>query len=170
MSFGTKQREIREAAGITQEDFAKQLHLSRSAVGMAEREQRKMPIQVLGKAVEVMDDGLYAMAAAQEVIGYSWIPILDGPNVDLHRASVAARTNKEVREFLEAMEDICVANPPHSISEHDSAKLDEALDEAADAVVALLHYIAIICREYKKSWRRVWIRIYQKFKAKGYIK
>jgi transcriptional regulator with XRE-family HTH domain len=170
VAFDTVQKETREALGLTQQDFAKGINLSRSTITMIEQGKRKMPKDVMGRAVEVMDDGIYAMAAAQEVIGYSWIPILDGPNVDLHRASVAARTNKEVREFLEAMEDICVANPPHSISEHDSAKLDEALDEAADAVVALLHYIAIICREYKKSWRRVWIRIYQKFKAKGYIK
>lgn len=170
MAFGTRQKEAREAAGFTQNDFAAEVNLSRSAIAMIEQGKRKLPRDVVGKAVEVMDDGLYAMATAQEVIGYSWIPVLDGPNVDLHRSSVAARTKKEVQEFLDAAESICVSIPPHCISECDSAKLDEALDEAADAVVALLHYIAIVCKEYNKSWRRVWIRIYQKCKAKGYIK
>ncbi|GED14816.1 helix-turn-helix domain-containing protein [Aneurinibacillus migulanus] len=170
MAFGTHQKEAREAAGLTQTDFADEINVSRSAVSMVEQNRRKMPKEVIGKSVEVMDDGLYAIAAAQEVIGYSWIPVLNGPAVDLHRSSVKDKTEEELEEVMEAIRSVCLANHPKSMSEYDNAKLDEVLDEAAEAVVALLHYIAVICREYKKSWRRVWIRIYQKFKAKGYIK
>lgn len=170
MAFGTKQKEAREAAGLTQRDFAARLNLGRSTVGMAEQGRRKMPSEVLGKAVEVIDDGLYAIAVAQEVVGYGWIPMLDGDNVDLHRASVARKTEEELREVLEAIEKICVSNPPNNMQKYEKEKLLYALEEAGEAVVALLHYIAIICREYKISWIGVWKRIYQQFKAKGYSK
>lgn len=170
MNFGIRQKEAREAAEMTQMDFGFEINMSRSAVAMIETGKRKMPRDVMGKAVQVIDDGFYTMAAAEEVIGHVWVPKLDGKYVDLHRCSVSMKTEEEIHEALTAIKGICVSNHPASMPDTQRQELKAALLQVIDAIVALSTYVAVICREYRLSWIQLWREHRVKLKSKGYVK
>ncbi|MED0736720.1 helix-turn-helix transcriptional regulator, partial [Aneurinibacillus thermoaerophilus] len=121
MALGERLKEARDAAEMTQLEFGFEINMSRSAIGMIEIDKRKLPREVTKKAVEVLDDGFFAMAAAEEAVGYSWVPKLDGETVDLHRASVTMKTQEELHEALEAIRRVCVANHPRSMDKYSRA-------------------------------------------------
>ncbi|MED0738918.1 helix-turn-helix transcriptional regulator, partial [Aneurinibacillus thermoaerophilus] len=121
MALGERLKEARDAAEMTQLEFGFEVNMSRSAIGMIEIDKRKLPREVTKKAVEVLDDGFFAMAAAEEAVGYSWVPKLDGEAVDLHRASVTMKTQEELHEALEAIRRVCVVNHPKNMDKYSRA-------------------------------------------------
>lgn len=170
MALGERMREARDAAEMTQLEFGFEVNMSRSAIGMIEIEERKLPKEVSRKAVEVLDDGFFSMAAAEEAVGHSWVPKLDGEYVDLHRSSVAKKAEEELNEALEAIGRMCLVNHPKSMDKHGRAELREALLQVVDAIVALSTYAAVICREYSLSWVKLWRDHRKKLKERGYVK
>lgn len=169
MSLGTVQKEARQEY-MTQQELAEKLHLSRSMIAEIEAGRRRLPKDVAPKAVEILDCGFYAMEVAREMTGGSWVAKLNGENVDLHRASVKAKTQEELYEALEAINGICVANKPESMKEQERIKLEEAMIQAIDAIVALSHYVAIVCKEYGFSWLQLWRKHFMKLLKNGYVK
>jgi transcriptional regulator with XRE-family HTH domain len=170
MALGECLREAREAAEMTQLEFAFEVNMSRSAIGMVEINERKLPPDVRRKAVEVLDDGWFTLAVIEEAAGHAFIPKLNGPKVDLHRSSVKNKTIEELPEALEAIQSVCVANHPDYIEQADRERLYEALIQCGDAVVALVHYIIVICKDYRFSWIQFWKDVRKKLKKKGFVK
>jgi len=154
----------------TQEELAAELGVSRSAISAYKTGRRKIPKDIAAKLVQKLDDGFLAMELAAMATGGAWVRELDGEHVDLHRASVAAKTQEELREALEAVQRVCVAAPPRAMPKEKLRQLEEALIQAIDAIVALTHYVAVICREYGFSWVELWRKHFRKLKARKYVR
>lgn len=170
MSIGERIQEARLASELTQEQLALDFHLSKQMVSHVERGRRKLPKDVMPKAIETLDCGFVAVAAASEVTGGAWVTKLDGDHVDLHRSSVRAKTEEELHEALNAISSVCVANHPSGMKEEDRRQLEEALIQAIDAITALTHYVSVICRDYRFSWNKLWKIHRSKLKARKFIK
>lgn len=170
MSIGEYIREARESAEMSQVDLSFMLNVSRSMLGMVETEKRKLPLDVMIKAMEVLDDGTLELEVIEEVLGYTFLPKLDGPRVDDHRSSVKSKTLEELPEAIEAINGVCIANHPDYIDDADRDKLFEALEESAEAVIALLSFIIAICRDYRFSWRGLWKHVENELIEKGYVR
>lgn len=165
MSLGTVQKESRKEIGLTQEAFGKRVNLSRSMVADIETGRRKMPRDVIRKAVETLDCGFYAMEAAQEVLGEVWISRLD--NVDLHRSAVREKVLEELEEALKEISAVRSADLPEPEKRDD---LKEVMLESIDAIVCLAHFVAVYCKEYGLSWTDVWREHRRKLEQRGYIR
>jgi transcriptional regulator with XRE-family HTH domain len=165
MSLGTVQKESRKEIGLTQEAFGKRVNLSRSMVADIETGRRKMPRDVMRKAVETLDCGFYAMEAAQEVLGEVWISHLD--NVDLHRSAVREKVLEELDEALKEITAVRSSDLPKS---EKRGKLKEVMLESIDAIVGLTHFVAVYCKEYGLSWSDVWREHRRKLEQRGYIR
>lgn len=163
-------KEVREAAGYTQEQLAMDLFISRESISLAEQGRRKVPKSIRKKLVETLDDGFLAFAIAEEAMGDIFITKLNGERVDLHRSSVKNKTKEELLEAIEWIEASCIVNHPSSMNAEERIKLEEALIQAIDAIYALCHFVAVICREYKFSWIRLWKKHRKKLKERGYVK
>ncbi|MFY0545492.1 helix-turn-helix transcriptional regulator [Brevibacillus sp. H7] len=170
MSIGQALKEARALYGVTQKDFASELYVSRSTVAMVETGERELPDEAVPVAVGKLDCGFLAMEVAAEYTGGAFVSKLDGDGVDLHRSSVKAKTAEELTEALSAIQGVCVANRPEKISSHDREQLEHSLLQVIDAIVALAHYVAVICREYRFSWTTLWRQHRKKLKANGYLK
>lgn len=165
MSLGTVQKASRGEVGFTQQDFGEEINLSRSMIADIESGRRRMPRDRLKVANEVLDDGFYAMAAVEEVLGDTWIPVLDG--VDLHRAAVKEKAIEEIREAMEQIAATSMVNQP------DPKRRDEIqqlLMECIDVVVCLTHLVAVVCREFGISWVGMWREYHRKAETRGYLK
>jgi transcriptional regulator with XRE-family HTH domain len=168
MGVGNTLKEIRGEE--TQLQLSFELNVSRESVSAYETERAKLPADVSQKLMEKYDHPFYAMAVASEYTAGAWVGKLDGANIDLHRASVRSKTKEELAEALEAIRSVCLANPPKSMQEHQKRELEEALMQALDAIVALTHYVAIVCRDYGFSWIKLWRNHRAKLKSAGYVK
>src|SRR3712207_1946926 len=67
-SFGARLRQLREAAGLTQEELAGRAGLTRNAISALERGERRRPyphtVRVLADALDLSDDERTTLAAA----------------------------------------------------------------------------------------------------------
>ncbi|WP_241781847.1 XRE family transcriptional regulator [Paenibacillus sp. DMB5] len=119
-------------------------------------------------AAEHYDDGQLYLAAAAEVTGGASAPWLD--NVDLHRASVLFKTMEEVQEVLEASSDAPISKTNKQLSETDRKQIKRLLMETVEAITALTHLAAVLCKEYSFSWLATWKEHRADLKAKQYMK
>lgn len=170
MSLGQILKEARAQSGYTQLELGDELFVSRSTVAMVETGQRDLPDEVVPVAVGKLDCGFLAMEVASRYTGGAFVSKLNGDAVDLHRASVKEKSIEEMREALDAVKNVCVANRPERIGESDREKLEHSLLQVIDAIVALTHYVAVVCREYGFSWIKMWKKHRQKLKEDGYLK
>jgi transcriptional regulator with XRE-family HTH domain len=170
MKLGYTLARARNWKGYTQEQLSMELPMSREAISKAETGARKIPKDVRSKAAEVLDHPFLTMAIAFEDTGGAWVPELDGDKVDLHRSSVRSKTIEELEEAIEAIKGVCLVNHPEYIQEHERQQLKKALMEAIDAIIALSHFVGIICLEYSFSWLGLWKEQRLKLKSKGFVK
>lgn len=154
--------------GETQQQFATDLGVVRETVSKYENGRSKVPADISREIVNKYDNPRFAMTIQHEYTGTGaqW---LDGENVDLHRCSVKEKTVEEIQEALEAIHSINLATPLHAIKQFDIPKLEEALDEAVEAITALQHFVAVICTESGLSYKAVWDRHYSNLEEAGYI-
>ncbi|GCD83702.1 hypothetical protein PTHTG4_27660 [Parageobacillus thermoglucosidasius] len=159
----------RKAANMTQQQLSFEIYESRESVSHQENGRYRVQPNISKYFAEKHNNPWVALEAAAEYVG--WGPVkLDGEMVDLHRASVTMKTREELAEALEAIESVCVANHPRSIRDFDKQRLEEAILQAIDAIVALTQYVAVICTDYGFSWIKMWQKHRAKLQSKGFIR
>jgi transcriptional regulator with XRE-family HTH domain len=162
-------KEARKENGLTQLQVSFDLFSSREAVTKQETGEYRVQPHTTKYYEDVHNNPWVGMEAAAEYVGWG-TGKLDGPNVDLYRSSVYLKTIEELKEAIEHLEGICLANPPHSMEDFKKEKLKEAIIQCMDAVVALNHFIAVVCKEYGFSWAKMWLKHKTKLIAKGFMK
>ena len=161
-------KRTRKKYGVTQEKLSQESYQSRESISMQENGSRKIN-QATAKAItEKYNDPFVAMAAAQEYVGWG-ISILDGKAVDLHRASMLMATKREVKEALEKLKELPVAENPSAVKEFEKQNIKEALIEQAEASTFIENNIAVLCKEYGFSWTEVWDSAKKRLKSRGYL-
>ncbi|KZE66720.1 hypothetical protein AWM68_20375 [Fictibacillus phosphorivorans] len=168
--LGNALARARNWKGLTQEQLSLNLPMSREALSKAETGARKIPKDLRPILAKELDYPFYSMAVALEDTGGAWVPELNGDKVDLHRSSVRSKTIEELQEAIDAISGVCLVNHPEYIQEHERHQLKKALMEAIDAIIALTHFVGIICLEYGFSWLGLWKEQRLKLKAKGFVK
>jgi hypothetical protein len=146
------------------------LSVSRESISAYETERTSIPPDISQKLMKRYDDPFFAMTLAHEYTNGSWVHPLDGKFVDLHRSSVAAKTEEELQEALEYMKSIRIANHPASMPEHEKQQLRETMIQAIDGITALSHYVAVVCNDYGFSWNELWQTHTRKLVANGYVR
>ncbi|RUL56580.1 XRE family transcriptional regulator [Lysinibacillus antri] len=148
----------------TQQQFAFEMGVVRETVSKYETGRSHVPQDISRKITKEYDNPKFAITVRNEYTGTGprW---LDGPNVDLHRSSVKEKTIEELQEALEAIAKIRLANP---LKLFDFQHVEEMLLEAAEAITALDHFIAVICTETKISYTGLWDKHYKELASAGY--
>ncbi|NGP46013.1 helix-turn-helix transcriptional regulator [Bacillaceae bacterium SIJ1] len=169
MSVGKVLQSTRKDHKESQEQLSFDLGLSREALSSYETERAKLPADIGQALTKRYGDPFIALTAVSKYLGYG-VGKLDGSAVDLHRMSVKSKTEEELEEVLVAIQKLQMTNHPSHAVAHERQRMEEALQEACDAIVALKHFIAICCKEYGFNWLSVWSRHKAKLIANKYIK
>jgi len=143
-------------------------HVDGSMVGKILKGSRKASKPVMKAAAEHYDDGQLYLAAAAEVTGGASAPWLD--NVDLHRASVLFKTVEEVKEVLDASKLAPISKTSSQLNDSERKQVKRLLMETVEAITALTHLAAVLCKEYSFSWLSTWKEHRADLKAKQYMK
>lgn len=152
----------------TQLSLGLDLNLTRETVSKYENGRSKVPPDISRALVNKFDNPKFAMTIRNEYTGTGpkW---LDGPNVDLHRSSVKEKTVEELQEALESIVGTRLAKPLKKLQHFEFQSIEAMLQEAAEAMTALDHFIAIICKEADISYTGVWDKHYRALASAGYI-
>lgn len=171
MAVGEAIREAREARGMTQDAVGEIGFISNKMVSAVERGTRPASADVLKRMATALDYHRLYMEASAEITGGVYAsPWLDGDGVDLHRASVWAKTTEELNEALKAIMETCVVNSPARADDQRRQQVRESLIQAIDVRVAVDHYVGIICEEYGFSLLDVYREHRRKLESRGYVK
>lgn len=166
--FGPALESVLKRTGNTRGEAGQIIHVDASLVGKIVKGSRKPSKPVMRAAAEHYDDGQLYLAAAAEVTGGASAPWLD--NVDLHRASVLFKTVEEVKEVLEASSQVPISKTNKQLNDSERKQIKRLLMETVEAITALTHLAAVLCKEYSFSWLATWKEHRAELKAKQYMK
>lgn len=162
-------KEVKRLRGDdTQEKFAYGTGVTREAISKYETGRVPVPPDISRMLTSKFNDSRFAMTVQQEYtgIGPKW---LDGPNVDLHRSAVKEKTLEEIQELLAAMSNVSLAMPLCNLKPFEFQRVEDLLEEAAEAMTALSHFIAVVCRESGIAPTTVWNKHYLSLERAGLI-
>ncbi|PSL42163.1 helix-turn-helix protein [Planomicrobium soli] len=160
---------LREVRGNqTQQQMALELNVSRELVSKIENGTRTIPPDVSQKLMQTSENARFAFALRHEYTktGPVW---LDGPDVDLHHASVKEKTIEEMEEVIVALRNFNFARSLKSISHWERQEIDRLLQESVEAITALEHLVVVLCENMNISYTETWGTHYQSLRAKGWL-
>ncbi|WP_160045650.1 XRE family transcriptional regulator [Paenibacillus sp. USDA918EY] len=166
--FGSALEEVLKRKGETRGAAGAAAHVDASLIGKIVKGTRKPTKEVMASTTKHYDDGQLYIAAAGEVTQGASVPWLN--NVDLHRASVHLKTMEEIREALDALMKAPITKTKDQMDQDDLKQIRSAIKESVEAITALTHYVAILCKEYCFSWMGVWKEHRAYLKSKKYLK
>ncbi|MCP3808437.1 helix-turn-helix domain-containing protein [Paenibacillus peoriae] len=166
--FGPNLQEVLKRRGETRNAAGRAAHVDASLIGKIIKGSRKPSKELMQQAAEHYDDGQLYIAAAGEVTGGAFAPWLD--NVDLHRASVLFKTIEEMREVLVLSAEVPISKTADQLTESERQNMKRLLMETVEAITALTHFAAVLCKEYSFSWLATWKEHRADLKAKKYMK
>ncbi|MET3846849.1 helix-turn-helix transcriptional regulator [Paenibacillus sp. OAE614] len=166
--FGPALEEVLKRKGVTRGQVGAAAHVDGSLIGKIVKGTRKPSNEVMSSTVEHFDDGQLYIAAAGEVTKGAFIPWLN--NVDLHRSSVHLKTMEELSEAMESLQKAPITKTKEQLGEADLKQIKLAMMECVEAITALTHYVAVLCKEYCFSWMSVWKEHRAYLKSKKYLK
>ncbi|NJJ37869.1 XRE family transcriptional regulator [Paenibacillus apii] len=166
--FGSSLEEILRRNGETRLQAAASVKIDNSTLGKIIKGSRRAHKDVMSSAARHYDDGQLFLAAAGEVTDGAFPPWLD--NVDLHRACVLIKSIEELKEVLAAGAQAPISKTGEQITEPERQQIKRLLMETVEAITALTHLAAVLCREYSFSWLTTWKEHRSELRAKNYMK
>ncbi|MBO0962378.1 XRE family transcriptional regulator [Neobacillus sp. MM2021_6] len=162
----------RKDAGITQLEMTfDEYYGSRESVSQQENGRYQVQPELSNYYAEKHNNPWVAMEAAAEYT--NWGPVqLDGDAVDLHRTSVSLKTKEELEEALTAMMEASkrLTINPKALDPVEIQAIEKTISESIDAITALNHYVATLCKEYNISWAKMWTQHKLKLIQRRFIK
>lgn len=166
--FSSALQEVMERKGHTLAQAGRIANVDGSQIGKIVKGTRKATKPVMKATAQNYDDGQLFLAAASEVTGGAFTPWLD--NVDLHRASVLFKSLEEIQEVRDVSGKVPISKTNDQITDAERHQIKRLLMETVEAITALTHLAAVICKEYSFSWLGTWKEHRAELKLKNYMK
>lgn len=149
--------------------MAMDLNLSPQMISNMKRNQRKMQQDIAKQSMKVYDNFEYALELINQFTDGLIPPVLRGKNIEKHRLAIEAYAEKELKEALEAIVDICLAKPPESITAEEREGVKKIMYESLDAIAFLLNLLLTLEKDYLISVRKIVQNRIPTWKAWGWI-
>lgn len=164
-------KDARAEIGVTQQQLSFDIYESREAVSQQENGRYRVQPNITKYYTEKHNNPWVAMEAVAEYTGCGVVK-LDGDAADLHRTTVLLKTKEELEEALEAILAASkkIAVNPKTVGNMEKEVIEKSLNECTDAITALTHYVAVLCKEYGISWSKVWTQHKVKLIQRRFIK
>ncbi|MEK5278607.1 helix-turn-helix transcriptional regulator [Paenibacillus sp. FSL H7-0735] len=161
-------KEVMQRNGVTLAKVGQVAHVDLSQISKIVRRTRKASKQVMKSTATHYDDAQLLLAAAADVTGGASVPWLD--NVDLHPSTTHIKTIEEIQEALQALLTLPITKSPEQLTDKDRANIKNGLMEQLEAITALTHNAAALCRKYEFSYIALWSEHREELKFKKYMK
>jgi transcriptional regulator with XRE-family HTH domain len=168
MKFGQELAQVMDEHGENQTDIAQIACVSNSSISKYTLGTRRIPKDVIRVTASHYDDPRLFVAAQEEVTGGACTPWLNG--ADLHKSTVQIKTQEELSEAQVAICTVSITKRKDQLAEKDIENIKIAITESIEAITALTHYVAVLCKEYSFSWLTMWNEHRKQLKMQKYVK
>lgn len=155
MKIGEELARARKRQGLTQDQLAFELPLSRESIAKYELGSRRLPEDMRRPIAQQIDDEEYYFKTWGDATGEVSIPFLNGDYVDHHPASMAFLVQRETDEATQQLTRVCWTKPAHTHTESEREEVKKAVFETLDAAASMMNLVAVICREYGFSMKKL---------------
>jgi transcriptional regulator with XRE-family HTH domain len=155
MKIGEELAMARKRQGLTQEQLALELPVSRESIAKYETGARRLPEDLRRPIAQTIDDEEFYFRTWGDAAGEVAIPYLNGDYVDQHPASMAFLVKRETNEALEQLSQVCWVKPIHTRTDTELEEMKRVIFEALDAAASLINLVAVICRECGFSMKKI---------------
>lgn len=166
--LGTELAEARKRQGLTQEQLAMDLPVSRETIAKYETNQRKFQKDLYELVAHRVDDPEYYFATWNEAAGHVSIPYFNGDYIDRHPASMKYMVQQETNEALNQMERVCWAKPIRIQNETEREEAKHVIHEILDAAASMINLVAVLCKEYDFSMKSIYKIWWSSIKTRGW--
>ncbi len=156
IKLGEELAEARKRQGLTQEQLAMDLPVSRETIAKYETNQRKFQEDLYQQVAYSVDDPEYYFATWNEAAGHVSIPYFNGDYIDRHPASMKYMVQQETNEALDQMERVCWAKPIRMQNESEREEIKRVIHEILDAAASMINLVAVLCKEYDFSMKSIY--------------
>ncbi|MDE3837899.1 XRE family transcriptional regulator [Bacillus methanolicus] len=154
-TIGKELAKARKRQGYTQEQLAMDLPVSRESLAKYETGARKLPDDMRRPIAEAVDDVEFYFITWNEAAGEVSIPFFNGDYVDHHPSSMVFLVKQETDEALEQLRRVCWFKPVHMRTETEREDMQKVVFELLDAAASTINLVAVVCREYGFSMRKL---------------
>ena len=155
MKIGEELAKARKRQGITQEQLSFELPVSRESIAKYELGSRKYPEDMRPIIAQQLDDVEFYFATWNDASGIVSIPFFNGDYIDHHPASMAFLVQKETDEAMKQMTNACWIKPVHTRTDTEKEDMKKVIFETLDAAASMINLVAVICREYGFSMKKI---------------
>ncbi|ULO10268.1 XRE family transcriptional regulator [Paenibacillus sp. 19GGS1-52] len=166
--FSEALQQVMVRRGETLATAGRAAHVDGSQIGKILKGTRKASETVMKAAVRHYDDIQLIIGAGEEVMGGACVPYLDG--ADLHPSSTHIKTIEEVQEALQALLQLPITKRLDQLGPGDLENIKDGIMEQLEAITALTHNAAVLCRKYDLSYISMWNDHRAELKLKKYMK
>ncbi|RJS60148.1 helix-turn-helix transcriptional regulator [Bacillus sp. PK3_68] len=167
---GSAVTSLLEEEGMTNGQMAFDLNVSPQLISHYKTDRRPMQQDIAKQSIEVYGDSpefrselLYEFSN-----GYT-SPVLKGPTIERHRLAMEANAEREIKEALQKIEEVCLAKPPGVTTAEERENIEKLVDELVEARAFIDNLVMMLEREYNIPIMKRIQRLLPKWKAKGWI-
>lgn len=153
--MGEEVAKARKRQGYTQEQLTLDLPIDRTTLAKYETGASKLPDDLKPMIAQEIDDAEFYFTAWQDCTGEVSLPYLNGDYVDQHPSSMMFMVQNEIEEALDHLDSMPWSKPVNMINETEKEEIKRALFETLDAATSMVNLVAVICRDYRFSMKKI---------------
>ncbi|SFM28644.1 Helix-turn-helix domain-containing protein [Gracilibacillus orientalis] len=169
MKLGELIKRFRDDEGLTQKDFAEEMHVSSSLIALIETNKRAVQEDFAQRTLKQYDDPVYAMEVIREFSDGYTAPRLNGNAVEWHRLALEELAITEVQEAVKILNDVSFVKKPDETELEELDRIENVIAELLDAELAVTNLKAILAKEYHLSLKTISKKRIPYWKSQGWI-
>ncbi|MBU8773217.1 helix-turn-helix domain-containing protein [Cytobacillus oceanisediminis] len=155
MKIGAELVKARKRQELTQQQLSFDLPVSRESLAKYETGTRNLPEDMRQLIAHSLDDVEFYFATWNDAAGEVSIPFFNGDYIDQHPASMVFLVQTETKEALDHLSKVSWVKPIHTRTEQEREEMKQTLFEILDAAASMINLVAVICREYRFSMKKL---------------
>ncbi|WP_088005633.1 hypothetical protein [Indiicoccus explosivorum] len=158
-----------EQEGMTGKEMAADLNVSEQLTSHYKHNRRNMHREIAQASMDCYDNPEYRMDLLFEFSSGYTPPVLRGRNIEQHRLSYEAHTERELAEAIDVIKKVCLARPPQSLSKDELEGVKEIVDELLDVRTLTDNFLKQLQVEYGISITERIKAMMPRWKARGWL-
>lgn len=170
MKVGKSLESLRDRKGYTQENAAREMHVSKPMVSHLENERRTMTRDLARHSVSAFDDAQYGFEIAHETARDYITPLVTAEKaVELHRLALEEVFKREANQAIDKFNEVSLVKPPEYVDENEKEQIKQGIGDLLDVQAIMNSFLMRLEQEYDISVKSCMKQRMPVWKSKGWI-
>ncbi|MFC2948571.1 helix-turn-helix transcriptional regulator [Virgibacillus sediminis] len=170
MKAGKSIKGLRLRKGLTQENIANDLHVSKQLVSHLENDRRNMTEDLMKESVTYYSDAQYGFEVARETANGYITPLATANKaIEWHRLALEEVFKREADEAIKHFNKVSLVKSPDYADEDDIGAIEDGVKELLDVQTTINSFLARLEQTYPISIKDCMRKRTPEWKAKGWI-